>query len=136
MLELPEGAPRIREDFTYVAAESAGDPPSAATHWFSINLTVCCVNRSLRYLDTHFAGIVDLFDLAVGGPAENHPTIARSDLETSRVYDSFSLVCCSRHALVVTLPGQLVDLDGMPNPRVFQGTLFKANPIILRTEQV
>ena len=27
----------------------------------SINVTVCCVNRSLRYLAPHFAGIVDLF---------------------------------------------------------------------------
>ena len=72
LLELPEGAPRICEDFTYMAAESAGDPRSAATQWFSINLTVCCVNRSLGYLDIHFTGIVDLFDLAVGGRTENY----------------------------------------------------------------
>ena len=61
LLELPEGAPRIREDFTYMAAEITVNPRSTATQLFSINLTVCCVNRSLSYLDTHFTRIVNLF---------------------------------------------------------------------------
>ena len=99
----------IRKDLTR-ALIGCPNQVTANPTTLSINVSVCCVNRSLRDLPPHFGGFSYFFKMRRPGIIASavHGTAARPILVQSN----------QNLRLIEALSGKVVDLDGMSNPSV------------------